>query len=151
MCVLFRRDDGFDVGQYQFLKNFIVIGVKAMDQYYQTLEQWSFKSCCLRVMVPCWWIADWSRSPPTPTFPSFKMGKILVQCIRPVVIRQWLLGGFDTFPHAVRTVVVCVCFCLLGASLEFPACCTISLKLHPAPLAMSPPCRSSLVSDLGTV
>lgn len=30
MLVLVRRDDRFHVGQYQFLKNFIVIGVKAM-------------------------------------------------------------------------------------------------------------------------
>lgn len=34
MPVLVRWEDGFDVGQYQFLKNFIVIGVKAMGQYY---------------------------------------------------------------------------------------------------------------------
>lgn len=34
MHVLVRWDDGFDVGQYQFLKNFIVIGVKANGHYY---------------------------------------------------------------------------------------------------------------------
>lgn len=63
MPVLVRREDGFDVGQYQFLKNFIVIGVKAMGQYYSD----SNVVLSTGVMVPCWWIADWSQLiPPSP-------------------------------------------------------------------------------------